>query len=118
MIRPTVPGAEPSPAGPAAPTLAPVSRTPAGLRLTTITDDTTGHDHLVDDEEFARGRTAAVFRYRAVCGGVVRPASLLRPPSGRCAGCMAWASRRWGSGPPRRDRARWLRRLLRGRIAR
>lgn len=45
-------------------------------------------DHLIRDEEFGRRENQG--RYRAVCGHVVVPGSMLLPPALLCRRCAGW----------------------------
>ncbi|MGH3812592.1 MAG: hypothetical protein ACRDUV_09070 [Pseudonocardiaceae bacterium] len=52
-----------------------------------MTDGPTGTAHLVTDEAFAAGRSAAEGRYLTVCGGQVLAASLTAPARRHCPAC-------------------------------
>lgn len=80
-----------------------------------------GRDHVVRDEEFGHGDRARTGRYRAVCGHVVVPGSMLLPPAPACHRCMSCvrahdrlgqANQPTPSEHPRHRRPGFLRRLF------
>lgn len=48
-----------------------------------------GLEHAVTDEEFAHGPRRAQGLFRAVCGHIARPGSMLVAPDATCAACAA-----------------------------
>lgn len=61
----------------------------AQIDVTWLTNTTDMSDHALTDAEFARGRRDEHGEYRALCGQVLLPCSMLVPPGPPCPRCSA-----------------------------